>query len=63
MDGIEQTSLKQYFPGWFLLNVALHYHRETQRLSYWQVWGIFFEDFHAHIGAVKSLILWSVSTF
>ena len=37
VDGVEQTRQFQIFSLWFLLNVALRYHREAQHLSYWRV--------------------------
>ena len=57
VDGVEQTSLNpEFFPAWFLLNMALHYDGEAQYFFNQRVWGVFL-DFHAHIGAVKSISL------
>ena len=58
VDRVERTSLYPvFFPAWFLLNVALHYHGEAQCFFYWQVQGIFLEDFHAYITAVERISL------
>ena len=57
VDGVEQISLNPiFFPAWFLLHGALCYRSEGQYLSYWRVWGIFREDFYAHI--LKFLFDW-----
>ena len=61
-DEVEHTSLDPiFFPVCFLLNVALHYHREAQYFSYWWVQGVLLKDFYAHVAAVESISLYCVS--
>ena len=56
-DEVEQTRLNLiFFPGWFLLNVALCYHREAKNFSYWWEWAIFL-DFYAQYAAALSVWL------
>ena len=51
-DRIEQTNIF----SWVILAeyIALHYHKEAQCFSSWQMWGIFL-DFCARIAAVENI--------
>ena len=62
MNMLEYISLNSiFFLVWFLLNVALHYHKEAQCFSYWWVQAIFLLNFHVYIVAVESINLHWVS--
>ena len=56
MDGVEQTSKIQYF---FLHDSCII--MKNAHFSYWRVWNVLIEDFHAHVAAVKSISLYWMS--